>query len=38
MERENSNLREEMKGYISDFQKQLDNRENEIRNLTFKLE
>lgn len=38
MERENAKLREEMKGYITDFQKQLDLRDDEIRNLNYQLE
>lgn len=38
MERENAKLREEMKGYITEFQKQLDLRDDEIRNLNYQLE
>lgn len=35
MERENAKLREEMKSYITDFQKQLDLRDDEVRNLNY---
>jgi hypothetical protein len=35
MERENAKLREEGKSLINDFQKQLDLRDDEIRNLNY---
>ena len=38
MERENGKLREEMRQQIDDFQRQLDNRDNEIRNLNHRLD